>query len=209
MKTRTAAVSTLLAMAAATVLAGCGTEDTAASTDTPQTTASETGAVMARADLVDPSGAQQGSVTFTRAAEGLGLTVEATGLTPGFHGLHVHAIGECEAGSPDPSDPSKTGNFLSAGGHLAGQDGADHPDHAGDLPALLVGEDGEGRLSTHTDRLTGDLLLDADGSAVVIHGGADNYANIPTRYAAQGADEETVKAGDAGARELCGVVQAP
>lgn len=208
MNTRTAAVSALLAVATATVLAGCGADDTAP-TDTTAMTTSGTGAVLAQAELVDPSGARQGTVTFTEAGDSLDVTVEATGLTPGFHGFHIHAVGECEPDSPDPADPAKTGDFLSSGGHLAGEDEAEHPDHAGDLPALLVGADGEGRLTARTDRLTGDLLLDADGSAVIIHGGADNYANIPDRYAAAGADEETRKAGDAGAREMCGVVQAP
>ena len=40
----------------------------------------------------------------------------------------------------------------------------------------------------------------------LVHAGPDNYANIPTRYAAGGADAETKKAGDAGARIACAVI---
>ena len=56
-----------------------------------------------------------------------------------------------------------------------------------------------------------DQVFDADGSAVIVHGGADNLANIPARYSsnAQGApatgpDAQTTGTGDSGARVLCG-----
>ena len=99
------------------------------------------------------------------------------------------------------------GDFLSAGGHLAGPDGeAGHPEHAGDLPPLFVTEDGTARIMTLTDRLDRDLLLDDDGSAVMIHENSDNLANIPERYAPDGPDEETRNAGDGGSRVACGVV---
>ena len=58
-------------------------------------------------------------------------------MPPGFHGLHLHAVGKCEPNSADPANPGTTGNFLSAGGHLAGG-GAAHPEHAGDLPSLCL-----------------------------------------------------------------------
>lgn len=217
---RRAAVSTLAAVAMVTALSACGSDDNAApaatnaattqTVDVTTDTATDTAAtVVAQAKLVDPSGAEKGTVTFTEAAGGLDVAVEASDLSPGFHGLHVHAVGKCEPNSPDPADASKTGNFLSSGGHLAGQEGAGHPDHVGDLPMLQVGANGEAKLDAHTDRLTKELLLDSDGSSVIVHESDDNYANIPTRYAAGGADDETKKAGDAGARALCGVVEAP
>lgn len=222
MKTRTSTFTSLTALGVAALLAGCGANDSAQSAtdqstaDQSATSASVTGATesgsseaVARATLVDPSGAEQGTVTITPSGDGLEIVVQAQGLEPGFHGLHVHAIGTCEADSPDPADPSKTGDFLSSGGHLAGEDGAAHPEHAGDLPVLQVGANGEGTLTAHSDRLTRELLLDDDGSAVVVHAADDNYANIPTRYAAEGADDETTKAGDAGGRVLCGELRAP
>ena len=59
------------------------------------------------------------------------LTV--SGLKPGLHGVHLHAVGKCETGPP---------NFVSAGGHFdPGPSGnmdpdANHPFHMGDLPNL-------------------------------------------------------------------------
>ena len=49
-------------------------------------------------------------------------------------------------------------------------------------------------------------LFDADGSAVIVHAGPDNYANIPTRYTGPVPDATTLATGDAGGRVACGVV---
>jgi Cu-Zn family superoxide dismutase len=84
-------------------------------------------------------------------------------------------------------------------------DGAMHPDHAGDLPPVLVGLDGMGELMVVTDRFVLEDLMDEDGSAIVIHSNADNFANIPERYGTP--DEETLAGGDSGERVACGVIQ--
>ena len=42
-----------------------------------------------------------------------------------------------------------------------------------------------------TDRFGLDTLRDMDGSAVMIHAGADNFGNIPPRYAPHGPDQLT------------------
>jgi Cu-Zn family superoxide dismutase len=131
---------------------------------------------------------------------------DGAGLPPGFHGLHVHAVGLCEPDSPSPTDPTMTGDFLSAGGHLGAAD-AVHGEHAGDLPALFVDQGGTGSLTTVTDALTGEDVVDDDGSAVMVHAGRDNYANVPERYAPGGPDEMTRNTGDAGGRIACGVVE--
>jgi superoxide dismutase, Cu-Zn family len=115
------------------------------------------------------------------------------GLTPGFHGFHVHTAGRCEPPG-----------FTSAGGHL-NPDGSEHGDHAGDLPSLLVNADGTGILATATDRFSLADLRDADGSAVMVHSGRDNFANIPPRYG--GPDAGTLDTGDSGTRVACGVVR--
>lgn len=159
------------------------------------------------AALQDADGGEVGTVEFTETEGAMDLSVEASGLEPGFYGLHVHAIGECEPDSAAPDDPDKTGAFLSAGGHLGGTD-SQHPEHAGDLPALLVQESGDAQLTVQTDRLTAEALDDEDGSAMMIHSKPDNYANIPERYASEGPDEDTTKTGDAGDRLACGVVEA-
>jgi Cu-Zn family superoxide dismutase len=63
-----------------------------------------------------------------------------------------------------------------------------------------------------TDRFSVDQLFDADGSAMVVHAAADNYANIPTRYHSHdanvfGPDPTTLTAGDSGDRIACGRVR--
>lgn len=176
-------------------------------------------APWATAKLIAADGADAGTVEFADAPGGTLVTVHATGLAPGFHGMHLHEIGLCEPDSVAPGG-GEPGAFLSSGGHIAGDHGEHHHagegvprqpgqptvGHAGDLPPLLVREDGTADLSVVTDRVTRELLMDADGSAVIVHEGADNFGNVPERYAPQGPDADTVKTGDAGGRALCGVV---
>ncbi|WP_256821028.1 superoxide dismutase family protein [Dietzia sp. Die43] len=221
--------STFVALSAtALLLASCGTgEDSPAAGgdvtpqdgagNTSETSTSETttktsgqnagGQAFATAELVNPEGEPRGTAEFAEADGGTLVTVEATDLEPGFHGLHIHGTGLCEPDSENPTQPGERGAFLSAGGHLAGPGGeAGHPEHAGDLPTLYVTEDGTARIATLTDRLDRDLLLDEDGSTLMVHENSDNLANIPERYAPEGADEETRNAGDGGSRIACGVV---
>ncbi|MBO3094818.1 superoxide dismutase family protein [Cellulomonas dongxiuzhuiae] len=155
--------------------------------------------------LVDPDGGEVGTVWLDDDDGALEIEVAAGDLPPGFHGFHLHTIGVCEPDSPDPTDPAKVGDFLSAGGHL-GADVADHAAHQGDLPSLLVDSTGAGRLTASTDAVTLEELMDDDGTAVMVHAGPDNFANIPERYAPNGPDADTLKTGDSGDRIACGVV---
>lgn len=164
------------------------------------------GMTIGTGSLVSAEGAQVGTVTLAEGDGHMSVTVDAHGLQPGFHGLHVHTIGKCENPSANPTDAAQTGAFLSAGGHLTGE-GPQHPNHAGDLPSLLVNDDGTASMTFATSRLTSDLVFDGDGSALMVHGSADNFANIPQRYAANGPDEETHNTGDAGQRAACAVLQ--
>ena len=205
--------TSLLSAAVVTLVVACGGAD-----EEPDQSSGEDAAAAAEqsdadaeeltATLVDPDGTEVGTVTFDEADEGTEVSVDVTGLPPGFHGFHVHAIGVCEPDSANPSDPSMTGDFLSAGGHL-GAGESDHGEHPGDLPALYVGRSGTGSLTTVTDALAFADLLDDDGSAVMVHASRDNYANIPERYAPGGPDEMTLNTGDAGARIACGPVEDP
>ena len=158
------------------------------------------------AKLADPDGKKVGTVEIEEDNGATQITVRVSGLSAGYHGFHVHTTGKCEADSTAPDDPSKTGDFLSAGGHLNPDDSA-HGEHLGDLPALLVNEDGTASLE-FTGPFTLDDLRDADGSAVMIHADPDNYANVPERYAPEGPDEDTTKTGDAGGRIACAVIDA-
>lgn len=148
----------------------------------------------ARATMIGADGAQAGTVTFAQTPSGrLSVMVEMTGLPPGPHGFHVHETGAC--------DPA--GGFQSAGGHYAGGHAhgvmaADGP-HPGDFPNVHVGENGVLKVEFFADGLTisdGEFpLMDADGSAVVVHSDPDDYQSQPS--------------GNAGARIACGVVEQP
>lgn len=148
---------------------------------------------VASVELIDVSGTGVGEAQLRQTPRsGVLLTIEVTGLSPGAHALHVHETGRCD-----------TPSFDSAGGHYAPAGrahGALHPDgkHAGDLMNLQVAEDG----TVRADRLLRDVtlrpglantLLDRDGSALVIHGGSDDYDSQPS--------------GDAGDRVVCGVIR--
>lgn len=150
----------------------------------------------AEASLVDTAGAPVGWAMFTEDATGtVHLRVHVKGLAPGLHGIHLHAVGACTLGTATP--------FSSAGGHhnpLAHDHGLESPTgaHAGDLPNLVVNEDGVGHLNVPTDLATlsaGPMsLFDGDGSAVIIHAAADDQVTNPT--------------GNSGARIACGVIEA-
>lgn len=144
--------------------------------------------------LYNTTGNPVGKVRLTQEGSGtVAVQAHVHDLPPGFHGFHVHAVGECIA------------PFTTAGGHFD-RDAHNHKDHSGDFPVLLVNADGTANARFNTDRFSVADLFDSDGSAVIIHAGPDNYANIPTRYVAA-PDATTLATGDAGARIACGVVE--
>jgi superoxide dismutase, Cu-Zn family len=198
--------TSFLSACAITLIAACGGNDETSAGTSAEDTAGTESAEGLTATLVDPEGTDVGTVQLSEVEGGTQVSVQVTGLPPGFHGLHLHAIGVCEADSTNPSDPSMTGDFLSAGGHI-GAGESDHGEHPGDLPALYVAGSGDGSLTAVTDALTLSDLTDDDGSAVLVHAGRDDFANIPERYAPNGPDEMTLNTGDAGGRIACGPVE--
>ena len=133
-----------------------------------------------------------------------------------FHGFHLHTTGKCDPKAVDPAT-DKVVPFFSAGGHF-NPTSDPHGEHAGDFPVLLVMENGRAKEKFKTDRFKLSQLFDNDGSAVIIHEGRDNYANIPAttdgekRYHSHledvfGPDSLTKATGDAGSRFACGVVR--
>jgi superoxide dismutase, Cu-Zn family len=152
--------------------------------------ATQAEAESANAVLVDPDGKEIGNVALSQLAQGVRIFAEARDVPPGVHAFHIHETGDCQA--PD---------FESAGGHYnptSEQHGWDNPEghHAGDLPNVQVRDDGVLAIEYFTDSVTlgeGDAtLFDDDGSAIVLHAGADDHQTDPT--------------GDAGSRIACGVI---
>ena len=64
--------------------------------------------------------------------------------------------------------------------------------------------DGTGEARFVSDRYG---VADVLGRAVIVHANPDNYANVPTRYAAGGPDATTLARGNAGGRIACGVIE--
>ena len=151
-----------------------------------------TAADMAAAELVNTDGKAIGEAAFEQTPGGVLLFVKVTGLPPGPHGIHLHGTGGC---APD---------FKAAKGHINpdkrahGLRNPDGPDN-GDLPNLYVAADGTGAAEFYTTRVSvadgksAPALLDADGSAVIIHANPDDHMTQPI--------------GGAGGRIACGVVE--
>lgn len=134
-------------------------------------------------------------------------TMTARILTPGFHGMHIHSLGKCEANSVAPTG-GEPGDFNSAGGHYQAPGHTGQP-ASGDLTSLEVRSDGSAKLVTTTDAFTAADLRTGEGSALIVHQDPDNFGNIPPRYTHNGVpgpDEETLATGDSGKRVACGVI---
>jgi superoxide dismutase, Cu-Zn family len=164
------------------------------------------------AQLNAANGTPVANATFDFANGYATVTVETIGngiLSPGFHGMHIHAVGKCEANSVAPTGGAP-GDFNSAGGHYQAPG---HTAHAasGDLTSVEVRGDGAAKLVTTTDAFTAADLLAGAKTAIIIHQDPDNFANIPPdRYqqvnGAPPPDEITLATGDAGKRVACGVI---
>lgn len=165
----------------------------------------------ASALIKDVNGSVLGTLQIERYdRKKLWVTVNARGLTPGFHGIHIHEVGVCD---PKSIDKATGTPFASAGGHLD-VGSKTHNSVAGDLPSLLAAFDGTAMASFITDRFKLRHLADKNGSSVIVHALPDNHAHIPDRYThpadstgTTGPDLTTLKTGDAGRRVGCGVIE--
>jgi superoxide dismutase, Cu-Zn family len=129
------------------------------------------GAGSLTAQLKTADGRQVATATFDFSNGYATVTVKTVAagiLTPGFHDMHVHAIGKCEPNSVAPTG-GPPGNFLSAGGHYQAPGHTGKPE-SGDLTSLEVRQDGSAYLVTTTDAFTRDQLLAGDKTALMLHG---------------------------------------
>lgn len=143
-------------------------------------------------DIINATGDKIGTLEL-ETADGGGVEIEVSiaGISPGIHAMHFHETGLCDG--PD---------YKSSGGHynptmVSHGQVADGP-HAGDMMNINVGADGSGKFEVVNPKVSlrgGDLpaLIDADGSALIIHEKADDYESQPS--------------GAAGARIACALIR--
>ena len=137
------------------------------------------------AEMRNVEGDLIGTVVMQQGSGGFLVTVMVEGIEPGPHGIHIHAVGTC---TPD---------FKASGGHI-NVDNRQHgllnpngPDN-GDLPNIYATADGAVQAELFTALVDPDLLMDDDGSAIVIHENRDDHKTQPI--------------GGAGGRIACGVL---
>jgi superoxide dismutase, Cu-Zn family len=145
----------------------------------------------AAATIRDGSGKTIGSATFTDTYAGVLIAGTVADLGLGAHGIHIHEIGKCDGPG-----------FTTAGGHFNPehrQHGFKNPNgpHLGDLPNIDTPASGPLHFEFLLPGVTlkgSNALLDADGAAIVIHAGRDDFSTDPS--------------GSSGGRIACGVIAA-
>jgi Cu-Zn family superoxide dismutase len=136
--------------------------------------------------LVNSAGQSVGSVRMWETPGGVTFRIAASGLPHGTHGIHVHTTGRCD-----------TPAFTTAGPHwnpAGNKHGFNNPagPHRGDLPNVTVAANGVLSEAVSLAGASFASLLDADGAALVLHAGPDDYATDPS--------------GNSGDRIACGVL---
>ena len=137
------------------------------------------------AEMRNVEGDPIGTVVMQQGSGGFLVTVMLEGIEPGPHGIHIHSVGTC---TPD---------FKASGGHINvdnrqhGLLNPDGPDN-GDLPNIYATADGAVQAELFTTLVDLDMLMDDDGSAIVIHENPDDHKTQPI--------------GGAGGRIACGVL---
>lgn len=134
----------------------------------------------------------KGTIHFVQEGDGpTTVTGSVSGLKPGLHGFHIHALGDT------------TNGCMSTGPHYnpAGKEhGApeDETRHAGDLGNVTAGEDGVANIHVVDSQipLTGPNSI--IGRAVVVHADPDDLG--------KGGHELSKTTGNAGGRVACGII---
>lgn len=125
--------------------------------------------------IINNSGDTIGRLSLQEGPNGLVLNLGLEGLSPGYHGMHIHSVG-------DISD--HTLGFKMSKGHVdlrvkehgfLNDDGYEE----GDLPNLIVNSKGSANVEIFLPYVYLDDLLDTDGSTLVIHSHRDDHITQP------------------------------
>lgn len=198
----------LLLSSSALILAACGdtqTEESPTPTDEEQVEVSEPGqeeegseltetleVESITVDMLNNDGDQVGTAVFEESLEGgVTLNLNLEGLPAGEYGMHIHEVGSATA--PTFEDAGSHFNPTESEHGVNSESGP----HVGDLPNLVVPEDGVVAESIEIPNTTlqpdgENTLNNENGTSLIIHMDADDYESQPT--------------GDAGDRMLGGVI---
>jgi Cu-Zn family superoxide dismutase len=128
----------------------------------------------------------QGKVTFMQTLDGVKVTAELTGLTPGEHGFHVHDFGDCSM----MDGTCAGGHFNPTGAPHGGPDSAER--HVGDLGNIKADSSGTATYDRVDKLITLSGPHSIIGRSIIVHADPDDLTTQPT--------------GNAGARIGCGVI---
>ncbi|KAG9457563.1 hypothetical protein H6P81_002071 [Aristolochia fimbriata] len=133
-----------------------------------------------------------GTVYLTQEGDGpTTVTASLSGLRPGLHGFHVHALGDTTNGCMSTGP-----HFNPAGKEHGAPD--DENRHAGDLGNVTAGDDGTVTFSTVDSQIPLTGPNSVVGRAVVVHADPDDLG--------RGGHELSKSTGNAGGRVACGVI---
>ncbi len=145
-------------------------------------------------EIINNDGERIGQAIYTQGNAGVLLEIMVEKLPAGKHGMHFHEKGTCE--DHDHFKMAK-GHIMPTGlphGYLN-----DNGPHEGNLPNLIVHQDGTAHVELYTELVSVNghdekaALLDTDGSTLMIHANKDDHITQPI--------------GGSGARIACGVIK--
>jgi Cu-Zn family superoxide dismutase len=118
-----------------------------------------------------------GTVTFSETNGKVSMNAQITGLTPGEHAIHIHAVGDCSA-----ADGSSAGGHWNPTNVNHGKWGI-APFHIGDIGNIVADSNGIGTFVLETDLWCincSDKTKNIVGNSFLIHEGADDFVTQPS-----------------------------